>query len=155
MTNRKLGEKGFFFTVDAFLSLTFVTAVVLLALFHMSNVQLDSWNSIDLRTATNDALVVMEKSGSLDDAFKLNNAGDEIITASALPILDDLNKTSQSYCFEFIIFDSGDISEPVFHVMKPDCSKESYEFASVERPLVVVKEGLVKNYVVRLGGWRK
>ena len=148
-----MNKKGFFFTVDSFLALTFVTAIVLLSMFHMSNVQLDSWNSIDLRTATNDALIVMEKSGALDSAFQEDSG--EIITASAIPILEDMNRTSQAYCFELVIFEGGDVSKPVFHVMKPDCSKESTEFASVERPLVIVKGDLIENYIVRLGGWRK
>ena len=146
-------NKGFFFTIDSFIALTFISAVILLSLFHISNVRLDSWNSIDLRYATNDLLVVLEKSGSLDSAFK--EKGGEIITSSALPILADLNNTSQAYCFELIIFKNGDVSNPVFHVIKPNCSKESVEFASVERPLVIVKDNLIETYTARLGGWRK
>ena len=148
-------DKGFFFTVDSFLALTFVTAVVLLSLFHMSHVQLDSWNSIDLRYASNDLLVVLEKSGNLENSFKLNSAGDAIVPASSLIVLEDLNNSPQAYCFELLIFRNGDQDIPEFHVLKPNCDKESFEFASVERPLVIVKGDIIQSYTVRLGGWRR
>lgn len=148
-------SKGFFFTVDSFLAITFVTAVVLLALFNLSNVRLDAWNSIDLLYATNDMLTVLEKSGTLDDSFELNPLDNEITPTSSESVLNYLNNSSHALCFELTAFRDGNLLDPIFYVIEDDCSNESSEVTVVERPFVIVKGDIIQINTVRLSGWRK
>jgi hypothetical protein len=141
--------------VDSFLAITFVTAVVLLALFNLSNVRLDAWNSIDLLYATNDMLTVLEKSGTLNDSFELNSFGDEIIIASDQNVLNYLNNSSHALCFELTVFGDGNLLDPIFYVIEDDCLKESVEVTVVERPFVIVKGDIIEINTVQLSGWRK
>ncbi len=147
--------KGFFFTIDSFLAITFISAIILLSFFHMSSVQTSSWSLVDMRVVTNDVLLFLENKGSFDDSFKINASEDEIIVASGRGILGDLNNVSDIYCFELFIFEDGNILNPVLYVLEPSCSMGVSEIFSIERPLVIIKEDIVQNYIVRLKGWKK
>ena len=110
----KISENGFIITVDSFLGITLATIFIILALFYLSLISLDSWNAVDLKDSCSDLISVMEKNGVIVDA---------LFSSSSEEISLILNSTPQNTCFELIIFDEESIN--VIHSIKTGCVKSS------------------------------
>lgn len=128
--------------MDSFLSLLFISGIILLAFFHTSQIQTNSWNSVDLRIIASDQLIVMEKGLVLEQA---------IFDQSSIVLQQDLNMTSPNKCFEISIFDNSNYDVPLLHATKSGCSESFIEKASVERTVFV--DG--NFFVAKLEGWVK
>ncbi|MGI6589837.1 MAG: hypothetical protein ACOX1V_04220 [Candidatus Iainarchaeum sp.] len=140
----KISENGFIITVDSFLGITLATIFIILALFYLSLISLDSWNAVDLKDSCSDLISVMEKNGVIVDA---------LFSSSSEEISLILNSTPQNTCFELIIFDEESIN--VIHSIKTGCVKSSRSVFSVERSIVLNEGEGVSFFVARINGWFK
>jgi hypothetical protein len=140
------GARGFFLSIDSFISITMMLMLILLAFFYMSKVDVSSWNSVDLKTMASDQLSVLEKSLALENSVK---------QYSAEPILAQIDSSPNAYCFETSIFGAGNLSVPVIHTIKTGCIKKFDESSVAERALVVNADGNISFYVAREEAWVK
>lgn len=144
MENNKVGKKGFIITVDSFLGITLAFIFVILAFGFVSLVQIDSWNSIDLKNSVSDLSSIFESQNIISIA---------LLSYSTEGVLDILNATPPSVCFESIVFDSE--LSIVLHSIKTGCNKNSNQVLSAER-LIVVNDGVsISFFVSRVNGWFK
>jgi len=136
-------EKGFIITVDSFISITLVLVFVLVSFYYLSNVTINSWNTVDARTLAFDEGAVLEKSLALENSIK---------QSSSEPLLSIINSTPSGYCFEVIVFDSTMVL-PTVHAIKTGCTKNSSTLTSVERAFVVRENSIVSVYIARINVW--
>lgn len=140
-----MGEKGFVITIDAFLGITLMFALIIVAFFFFSQTELSAWNSVDLRNAVNDEAAVLLKGRILENALQ---------QGSSELVLMNLNSSSDNYCFEVTITGAGS-SSIVLHSIKTGCVKSSDNIAAVNKSVVVRSNSLVSFYIARVEGWVK
>ena len=142
---KSFSSKGFVITIDAFLSVTLVLLFIILSFFYLSQISINSWDSIDLKNTIYDSSNVLEKSLVLENAVK---------SLSSEEILVNLNETSKSYCIQLSILKQSDLS-PLIVALKSGCQKLTDQLFSYERTLVVKSDSNFSFYVVRTEGWVK
>lgn len=135
-------EKGFVITIDAFLGMTVLVILLALSLYFISQANLLSYNSVDLRNSANDLGAVLEKSGALRNA---------VLSSSSEGIVEIINATQSSYCAEVVVFDSFEV--PLVGALKTGCIKNSQSVLSVKRTFVVNRDGNISGYYARIGVW--
>lgn len=136
-------SRGFVLTVDSFIGLTMLLFLVLVSLYYVSQLNLASWNSIDLKNAVFDELSVLEKDSVLKGA---------VLESSSEGMLSALNLSPPTYCFEVVIFDKN-VSSPLVHAVKTGCTKTGAQSSSAERSFVVDGNNSATIYVARATGW--
>jgi hypothetical protein len=142
----QINKRGLFISTDSFVGLILVFILILTSMVFLSQVSFNSWNSIDLISASRDLATVLEKSNILQNSITQN---------SAEPISSALVTTPQSFCFEVTIFESDNLLLPIISTIKPGCVKYSKEISSVERTVIVKENNLIKYYIARVSGWYK
>ena len=138
-------QRGFFITLDAFISLGVVLIAIIIGYFYLSQITANSWERVDLLNITLDESLVLEKSSALSQAIEQESS--EIIISS-------LDKTPYSYCFEVAIYSQSELSVPEIYALKKGCSKSVDEFISINRSLVVYNPS-ASFYIVKVAGWKK
>lgn len=137
-------EKGFVLTIDAFLASVVLAAIIVLSIFYLSEINLSSWAKIEMKSLVYDEATVLEKSGTLENA---------IITSSSEGIINQMDSTPQSQCFEVTTFDQwGSIA---IHAQKAGCTKNSGDIISNERIIAVRTATGTEYYTARTEGWLK
>lgn len=140
----RFAQKGFLITVDAFLSVTLMLLLITASLFYLSQAKVDSWNTVDLKSAVTDLSTILEKNLVFEDSIK---------QSSSELLLEKLNNSSSKYCFSTTIYNS---SLSIFmSAVKTGCTKNSEEILSTERVIVVNSSGTISFYVARIDGWFK
>ncbi len=120
-------DRGFVISADSFLGLTLMAFIIIVSLFYSSQVNLSSWNSIDLINSARDISIVLEKSNTLENSVFLN---------SSELLVEKLNSTPNNVCFEVSIFSSNsDLAKVI--ATKSGCTKVFLEKFSVDRSFVV------------------
>ena len=138
--------KGFIISTDAFIGLSMLAFIVVIAFFYLSTVSLTSWNTIDLIDASRDEITVLEKQQVLENAIK---------QSSADLILSKINSTYDSHCFEVSIFNQNNLSVPIIYALKTGCTKNYSQLVVANRTIVVNSDNNIEFYVVKIGGWYK
>jgi len=138
--------KGFIISTDAFIGLSMLAFIVVIAFFYLSTVSLTSWNTIDLIDASRDEITVLEKQQVLENAIK---------QSSADLILSKINATSDAYCFELSIFSQNNLDVPMLYAIKTGCTKNYEQLVVADRTLVVNTDTNIEFYIAKLGGWYK
>lgn len=139
-----INNKGLFISTDSFVGLTLVFILILTSLIFLSQVSFNSWNSIDLISATRDLSSVLEKTTVLENSIKQNSS--ELISSTLI-------STPISFCFEVTIFNSTNLDLPIISTIKPGCVKYSNEISSVERTIVLNQNNGLEFYIARVSGW--
>ncbi|MBT4191776.1 MAG: hypothetical protein HOE11_00560, partial [Candidatus Diapherotrites archaeon] len=86
-----MNDKGFILTFDSFLGVVLLFFLFLASFFYISQVNFDSWNSIDLIDLARDELTVLEKNGVFENA---------ILGNSSELIRQNINSAPNPICFE-------------------------------------------------------
>ncbi|MFA6064468.1 MAG: hypothetical protein WCW44_01480 [archaeon] len=136
-------EKGFIITVDSFISTTLVLVFVLVSFYYLSNISLNAWNTVDVRTLAFDEGAVLEKSLALENSVRL---------VSSESLLSSLNSTPSGYCFEATVFDAS-MTNPIIHAIKTGCTKNSTKVVSIDRAFIVRDGATSSFYIARIDVW--
>jgi hypothetical protein len=140
-----LKNNGFVITSDAFLGLTLLFLLILVSLSYISQVSFVAWNNIDLINSARDLSIVLDKSNVFENSILLN---------SSELLLDELNSTPNSFCFEINIVPENS-SVPVLSVLKTGCSKNFDELIVVNRSIIVNNNNVFSFFVVKTEAWFK
>lgn len=136
---------GFVITVDAFMGITLLFGLVLLAFFFISQSGLLAWNAVDLRAAVNDEAVSLQKSLVLENAIKQSSS--ELLSSA-------LNSSVGVMCFDASVTDLW-TSQPVLYAIKNGCGASSGDVLVVNRAIAVRTDAGISFYLVKVGGWVK
>jgi hypothetical protein len=145
LLHNTLKSKGFILTFDAFLGLTLLAVLIIVSFGYVAQVNPIVWNNIDLINAGRDVSITFEKSNVFSNAIKQN---------SSELLVDKLDATPNSFCFEINIFESANLYVPKINVIKAGCNKNFDEFVVVNSSLVV-NNGSLDFYMVGVGVWYK
>ena len=140
------GCKGFILTSDAFLGLTLLALLIVVSFGYVSQINPMVWNNVDLINAGRDVSITFEKSNVFENTIK---------QSSSELLLDKLDATPNSFCFEINIFEEANLTVPKINVMKAGCTKSFDEFVVVNSSLVVNNNDDVEFYLVSVGVWYK
>jgi hypothetical protein len=141
-----LNDKGFILTFDSFLGVVLLFFLFLASFFYISQVNFDSWNSIDLIDLARDELTVLEKNGVFENA---------ILGNSSELIRQNINSAPNPICFEASIFEDNAITSPVIIATKTGCDKTSESIFAVNRTIVVNNNNDINFYLVKMEAWHK
>ncbi len=144
-SNRFPKNRGFIISSDAFIGLTVLAFLILVSLSYVAQVNIDSWNNIDLINSARDLSTVLEKNLVFENAIKQQSS--ELIQ-------QNINESLQSICFEARIYSSTDLNTPILGALKADCTKSFSELVSVERT-IIVNDSNVSFYVAKMEAWYK
>ena len=139
-------SRGFVITTDAFIALTLLSIIVVLSFSYISQINLSSWDSIDLMSYARDESVVLEKSLALENSIK---------QASSELILVGISSSPDQFCSEVSIFAESNLDNPMLYAIKPGCTKTFSELVVVQRTIVVADSANSGFYVARVGAWYK
>jgi hypothetical protein len=134
-------NKGFIISTDSFLGLTLMAFIILIAIFYISIISLDSWNSIDLINTSRDEIALLEKNNVLKNS--ITQASNELI-------IEKLNETTQNICFEVSIYEYGN-TFPDLIAKKSGCVKNTDELFIVNRSFVTD----TNFYTAKIESWYK
>jgi hypothetical protein len=138
-------NKGFILSSDAFLGLTLLSILIIVSFGYVAQINSNVWNNVDLINAGRDVMLTFKENNIFENTVRQNSA--EIL-------LDNLNSTPNSFCFEINIFEESDTSVPIINVIKTGCIKNYDEFVVVNGSLVINNDNL-DYYLVRVGTWYK
>jgi hypothetical protein len=141
-----LNDSGFILTFDSFLGVVLLFFLFLASFFYISQVNFDSWNSIDLITLARDELTVLEKNKVFENA---------ILGNSSELIRQNINSAPNPICFEASIFEDNDITSPVIIATKTGCDKVAESVFAVNRTIVVNNNDDINFYLVKMEAWYK
>lgn len=123
-------NNGFVITLDSFLGLTLLFFLIIASLYYVSQISFSSWNNIDLINSARDLSIVLEKGDYFEDS---------IIQGSSEILLEKINSTPQSICFEVSLTPENS-SLPTIIASKSGCSK-NYDELIVFNRVIVVNDG--------------
>ncbi|MDD3084254.1 MAG: hypothetical protein PHP82_04490 [Candidatus ainarchaeum sp.] len=142
---KKLNNNGFVITSDSFLSLTLLFLLILASIYYVSQIGFSSWNNIDLINSARDLSIVFEKGLYFENA---------IAHGSSELLLEKINSTPQSFCFETSIIPEGEVV-PIIIASKVGCSKNYEELIVVNRSIVFNDSNIISFYNIRVEAWYK
>ncbi len=138
-------NNGFVITLDSFLGLTLLFFLIITSLYYVSQISFSSWNNIDLINSSRDLSIVLEKGNYLEDA---------IIQGSSELLLEKINSTPQSICFEVSLIPENSSFSTII-ASKSGCSKSYDELIVVNRAIVVNDGDDFDFFVVSIEAWYK
>jgi len=136
--------RGFVISFDALLALTLLLIVLLLTNSYLSGVEFGAKNSLTLKQNAMDIATVLEKSGEFEWAVQNNKVNQ---------IRSYINKLPNSVCAEVKIFSDNDYSTPALSVLRPGCTKDFDDSATINRGFVERSSGNTNFYVGRVITW--
>jgi len=116
--------KGFVISVDAVFGLIIAFALLMTSIAYFAESSFSSLDDVKLELISEDVLIVLEKSGKLEQAVKENQNKE---------IGKYLNKTSKNLCFELNVFDFDGSSIALSTATKKSCKKEGNYVISTKR----------------------
>jgi hypothetical protein len=140
-----ISKKGFILTSDSFLGFTVLALVSLLALSYLSQINIDAWNNVDLINSARDLAIVLEEKDVLKDT---------ISQQSSELLLETINSTQNSYCFEVSLYESSE-SLPDIIAVKSACTKDFTELIVINRSFVIDSNTTITNYYAKIEAWYK
>jgi hypothetical protein len=139
-----LKDKGFVLTTDAFIGVTLLALLMLTSLSFVSQIELNSWNFINLLSSTRDLSIVLEE----DDVLK--NA---VLQNSSEALLNSINSTPSNLCFEVSVFEENN-SVPVLSGVKAGCIKSFSDLIIINNSFVI-RSNDIGFYFSKIEGWVK
>ena len=138
-------NNGFVVTSDSFLGLTLLFLLVLASIYYTSQISFDSWNNIDLINSARDLSTVLDKGNFFENAIK---------QGSSELLLEKINLTPQSFCFEVSVFPEN-VVVPSLVASKSGCVKNYEELIVVNRAIVVNDVNSISFYTACVEAWYK
>jgi hypothetical protein len=139
-------RRGFILSSDAFLGLTLLALLIVVSFGYISQINPSVWNNVDLINAGRDLSITFKKSDVFTNAIK---------QSSSELLLDKLDSTPNSFCFEINIFEESNTNVPLINAMKAGCIKSFDELVVINNSLVVNNNADVDFYLVKVGVWYK
>jgi len=141
-----MNSRGIVISLDALIALLIFFSIIASSIFYFSQVHYDAKNSILLKESAMDALIVLEKSGTLEKAIQSNKV---------VGIRRFINKLPNSMCFDLSLFHESDLSNAIISFLKPGCKKNFIDSATFNRGFIVRNDFEAEFYIARITAWQR
>ena len=136
--------KGVIVSLDALVAALVLITMISLSSFYLGQVDASERSSTLLKETAMDTLTSLEKSGKLEQSVQNSDPG---------RLREYVNRLPNSLCLDLSVYNSTDLSNPEFSVLREDCTKNFSSSSTINRGFAVRSGSSALLYVARLTAW--
>jgi hypothetical protein len=137
-------KKGFVISIDALIALVLLLSMLAAATAYYGGIKFEAGSSLALKQVASDSITVLEKSGKLEEAVNTDSVSD---------IRAFLNRLPGNICGEVSIYSKSGLENPLLLSLRPGCSKNFLDMASVKRSFLARSGGSATAYLGEMKAW--